>query len=183
MTPFFIWFAHKNFFKIDTIIYMSSLDVIKYKIYDFEDIKNYSELWKYEGVKIIFTNGCFDILHRGHVEYLSKAKDLGDVLIVGLNTDNSVKILKGSDRPINDEYSRALILASLSFVDAVVLFDEETPLNLISVIKPDVLVKGGDYKAEEIVGYDIVKDSGGDIVVIDFVDGFSTTNIIQKADI
>lgn len=183
LTPFFCDIYSKNFFKIDTIITMNNLEKIKNKIYDFKTIVDCSELWKSEDLKLVFTNGCFDILHRGHVEYLSNAKDLGDVLIVGLNTDKSVKMLKGSDRPINDEDSRALILASLSFVDVVVLFDEETPLNLISAIKPDVLVKGGDYKAEEIVGYDIVKDSGGEIVVIDLVDGFSTTNIIKKADI
>lgn len=137
--------------------------------------------WKAHNKKIVFTNGCFDILHRGHIEYLIEAKELGDILIVGLNSDNSVKKLKGDNRPINDQMSRGLILASLMFVDAVVIFDEETPLNLIKMVNPGILVKGGDYISEEIVGYDFVKENGGEIITIDLVRGFSTTDIIKKA--
>ena len=129
--------------------------------------------------KIVFTNGCFDILHRGHIEYLSKASDLGDVLIIGLNTDASVKRIKGEGRPVQDETSRALILASLRFVEAVILFDEDTPYDLISMIKPDVLVKGGDYTEETIVGADIVKAIGGEVVTIPLVEGYSTSGLIK----
>ncbi|HXD92429.1 MAG TPA: D-glycero-beta-D-manno-heptose 1-phosphate adenylyltransferase [Bacteroidia bacterium] len=131
--------------------------------------------------KIIFTNGCFDILHQGHVEYLSKAKDFGNKLIIGLNTDASVKRQnKSPERPINNEQSRAFILAALGIVDAVVLFDENTPYDLIKAVQPDVLVKGADYKAEEIVGYDIVKARGGEVVTIELTQGFSTTALINK---
>jgi rfaE bifunctional protein nucleotidyltransferase chain/domain len=131
--------------------------------------------------KIVFTNGCFDILHQGHVDYLCKAKDLGHKLIIGLNTDASVKRQnKSPERPINTEQSRALILAALGFVDAIVLFDEETPYNLINAIQPNVLVKGADYKAEEIVGYDILKANGGEVITIELTEGFSTTALINK---
>lgn len=162
---------------------MINIDIIKSKIYDSSNIKNKVDIWKFENRKIVFTNGCFDILHRGHVEYLSKAKDFGDILIVGLNTDVSVKKLKGENRPINDEESRAFLLSSLFFVDAVVYFEEDTPLKLIKEVQPDVLVKGGDYILNNIVGYDFVKSYGGNIVTVDMVDGYSTTNIIEKADI
>jgi rfaE bifunctional protein nucleotidyltransferase chain/domain len=158
---------------------LKKLDIIKSKIYT--DIKYQSDIWKSENKKIVFTNGCFDILHRGHVEYLSAAKDLGDILIIGMNTDNSPYWLtKGPNRPINNQDSRSLILASLLFVDAVVYFSDDTPLNLIEIIKPDILVKGKDYKEEEIVGYDIVTKNGGKVITIDIVEGFSTTNIIQN---
>lgn len=130
--------------------------------------------------KIVFTNGCFDLLHLGHIDYLSKAKDQGDILIVGLNTDSSVKRLKGKNRPITDEKSRAMLLAALQFVDYVVLFDEDTPYELIKFIQPDVLVKGSDYKPEEIVGYDVVKAKNGQIVTIDFLPGYSTSAIEKK---
>jgi D-glycero-beta-D-manno-heptose 1-phosphate adenylyltransferase len=131
--------------------------------------------------KIVFTNGCFDILHQGHVDYLCKAKDLGNILIVGLNTDASVKRLnKSPERPINKEQSRALVLAALVLVDAIVLFDEDTPYELIKTVQPDVLVKGADYKAEDIVGYDIVKARGGEVVTIELTEGFSTTELIKK---
>ena len=134
-----------------------------------------------KGKKIVFTNGCFDILHQGHLECLSKARDLGDFLIIGLNTDSSVKRLnKAPNRPVNDEVSRARVLSGLSFVDAVVLFDEDTPLELIKLIQPDFLVKGGDYKEESVVGYNEVKARGGKTVIIPLVDGFSTTGIIAK---
>lgn len=134
---------------------------------------------KFFSKKIVFTNGCFDILHRGHIDYLMKAAALGDYLIIGLNTDKSVKAIKGSKRPINDEQSRALILASLRFVDAVILFDSETPAGLIREIIPDVLVKGADYKPEEIAGYDTVVSHGGKVLTIDLLPGYSTS-LIEK---
>lgn len=130
--------------------------------------------------RVVFTNGCFDLVHRGHVDYLSRARDLGDLLILGLNSDSSVRRLKGPSRPIVDEKSRALLLAAFQFIDYVVLFEEDTPYALIKAAQPDILVKGGDYKPEEIVGYDIVKQRGGQVVTIDFVPGFSTTNIVEK---
>ena len=127
-----------------------------------------------------FTNGCFDILHAGHIASLSQAANEADFLIVGLNSDSSVKLLKGENRPVNDEQSRALLLASLVMVDAVVIFAEETPLDLIKVIMPDVLVKGGDYKVEEIAGAKEVIECGGRVVINPIVEGFSTTSIINK---
>lgn len=136
--------------------------------------------WNKSGSKIVFTNGCFDLVHRGHIDYLSKAADLGDVLIIGLNTDNSVSRLKGNKRPIIDQESRALLLASLFFVSAVVLFDEDTPYELIIMIQPDVLVKGADYKPEEIVGYDVVSAKGGRVETLEFLPGFSTSAIEKK---
>jgi len=129
---------------------------------------------------IVFTNGCFDILHRGHIMYLSQAKELGDYLVIGLNSDSSVKILKGPSRPVNNQEDRALMLAALEFVDAVILFEEETPLKLIENISPDILVKGGDYIPENIVGYDHVMQHGGQVKVLPFVTGYSTTNLIEK---
>lgn len=130
---------------------------------------------------IVFTNGCFDILHVGHVSYLSQARDLGDFLILGLNTDASVKLLnKAPNRTINNEFNRAKILAALACVDLIVLFNEETPLQLIEFLLPTILVKGNDYKIENIVGYDAVIKSGGKVLTLPFVEGFSTTNIISK---
>lgn len=142
--------------------------------------ENTLNLWRFKDDKIVFTNGCFDILHKGHIEYLAKAASLGTKLVIGLNTDASVKRLKGDSRPVNDENARALLLASLVFVDKVILFDTDTPRDLIDFVQPDVLVKGGDYKPEEIVGYDIVKAKGGEIVTLDFVEGYSTTSLIEK---
>ena len=136
--------------------------------------------WKKENKKIVFTNGCFDILHLGHIDYLSKAQDLGDVLIVGLNSDSSVKKLKGEKRPINNQKNRMILLASLFFVDAVIIFDEETPFNLIKEVMPDILVKGGDYDIENVVGNDIVKENGGKTVILDLIQGFSTSLIEKK---
>ena len=130
--------------------------------------------------KLVFTNGCFDILHRGHIEYLYQARNLGDALMVGVNTDNSVKRLKGEMRPMNGEYDRMMLLASLYFVDYVVLFDEDTPLQLIKSVRPDILVKGGDYTRDTIVGADFVESTGGEVVVISFVEGYSTTKVINK---
>ena len=130
--------------------------------------------------KVVFTNGCFDLLHQGHLNYLARARQLGDMLIVGLNSDHSVRRLKGEGRPVNDERSRALMLASLQVVDYVVLFDEDTPYNIISMLQPDVLVKGGDYDLSQIVGADIVKARGGKVLAIDFLPGYSSTTIIEK---
>lgn len=150
------------------------------KIIDKEGFEKWLDVCRKNGKKIVFTNGCFDILHRGHVEYLSKAAAFGDVMVVGLNTDASVKRLKGPSRPVNDEYARAFVLAGLEFVSAVVLFDEDTPYNLIKKVQPDFLVKGSDYKPENIVGYDIVTARGGKVVTVDLVEGFSTTKTIEK---
>ena len=145
-----------------------------------KEAENTLNLWRFKDDKIVFTNGCFDILHKGHIEYLAKAASLGTKLVIGLNTDASVKRLKGDSRPVNDENARALLLASLVFVDKVILFDTDTPRDLIDFVQPDILVKGGDYKPEEIVGYDIVKAKGGEIVTLDFVEGYSTTSLIEK---
>ena len=136
--------------------------------------------WRVKGEKIIFTNGCFDILHQGHIQLLLSAAELGAKLVLGLNTDASVKKLKGENRPINNEHSRALVMASQLFVDAVCLFEEDTPLELIQAIKPDIIVKGGDYTPETVVGNDFVKSYGGEVVIIPTVEGFSTTGIIDR---
>ena len=138
------------------------------------------QAWQHAGDKVVFTNGCFDLLHRGHVDYLAKAADCGQRLIIGVNTDASVSKLKGPNRPIQDEQSRLQILASLQCVDAVILFDEETPYELISLLQPDVLVKGSDYTPENIVGYDVVTAKGGEVKTIDFIPGFSTSGIERK---
>jgi len=135
--------------------------------------------FKRKNKKIVFTNGCFDILHRGHVEYLRKAKSLGDILIVGINSDASVKKLKGKGRPINTQGDRAKILASLEFIDFVTIFGEETPFKLINEVRPDILVKGGDWKTEEIVGGNIVKSYGGRVAVIKYLKGYSTTKLLN----
>ncbi len=136
--------------------------------------------WRLLGKKIAFTNGCFDILHAGHIASLTEAAEHGDLLIVGVNSDASVKGLKGNSRPINDEQSRALLLASLCVVDAVIIFSEPTPRDLIMAILPDVMVKGGDYKVEDIAGAQELIEAGGKVVINPIVQGFSTTSIIQK---
>ena len=137
---------------------MDYLSLIEKKIaYTTKEAENTLSMWRFKNDKIVFTNGCFDILHKGHIEYLAKAASLGTKLVIGLNTDASVKRLKGDSRPVNDENARALLLASLVFVDEVIFFDTDTPRDLIDFVQPDVLVKGGDYKSEEIVGHDIVK--------------------------
>ena len=159
---------------------MKNPNTIKNKIFSQKDIVKKSAQWKKEGKTLVFSNGCFDILHLGHVDYLSKAAALGDILIIGLNADTSVKKLKGNHRPINDQNSRAMLLAALYFTDAVVIFEEETPYNLINIIKPDILVKGKDYKAKDVVGYDIVTAYGGKVKTIKLVDGYSTTIIEEK---
>lgn len=129
--------------------------------------------------RVVFTNGCFDILHRGHITYLAQARQMGDLLVVGLNSDASVRRLKGPERPVNDEQSRALLLAALEMVDYVVLFEEDTPYNLILKVKPDLLVKGGDYDIDNIVGADFVRQRGGEVRTIPFVQGFSSSSIID----
>ena len=135
---------------------------------------------KSEKKKIVFTNGCFDLLHVGHIRYLSDAKKLGDFLIVGLNSDESVKILKGQNRPINQFEDRAMLLSALRSVDLVIMFEEQTPENLINKIVPDVLVKGGDYDIEDIAGYHTVIKNGGKVRTLDFYKGYSSTNYIKK---
>jgi rfaE bifunctional protein nucleotidyltransferase chain/domain len=158
---------------------MTTLEVTNNKILDIKVLGNRLAMWRLFNNKVVFTNGCFDILHRGHIEYLSQARDKGEILVIGLNSDASVKRIKGKGRPVQDETSRALVLASLRIVDAVVLFDEDTPFELIKIVKPDVLVKGADYTEDTIVGADIVKASGGEVVVIPIVAGYSTSRILK----
>ncbi len=148
-----------------------------YKVTD--DLSFVKEL-KAQGKKIVFTNGVFDIIHRGHVEYLTEAKSLGDILIVGLNSDSSVKMIKGDKRPVVTEDNRAYVLANIKPVDYVVIFSEDTPYNIINKILPDILVKGADWAEDKIVGSDIVKQNGGEIKRIKFVENNSSTNIIDK---
>ena len=159
---------------------MSHLNKINSKIFSLDDLKNQVNAWKQAGEEVVFTNGCFDIIHRGHIEVLAQTADLGDRLIIGLNSDSSIQKLKGEDRPIIDEQARAILLSALSFVDAVILFPEETPINLISTLLPDVLAKGGDYEIEAIVGHEIIQNNGGKVILVPFVDGFSSTTIIDK---
>lgn len=154
---------------------------LKAKITTHEELGQSLKELRSANKKIVFTNGCFDILHPGHVDYLSQARDLGDFLILGLNTDNSVKRLnKAPNRPVNNEQTRALVLAGLASIDAIVLFDEETPYELIKSVQPDILVKGDDYAVEKIVGYDIVTALGGAVKTIPFLEGYSTTQLIRK---
>ena len=168
---------------------MSRIDYIHNKIKTIEETKKLITLWKLKKDKIVFTNGCFDILHKGHVTYLAKTASLGDRLIVGVNSDYSVKLQgKGEDRPINKEEARELIIASLGFVDCVVIFDEQTPLNLINELLPDILVKGADYDPNEkdptskkyIVGSHETITNGGVVKVINMEEGYSTTNLLNK---
>ena len=150
------------------------------KIKSLEDAKKDIDRLKKDGQRIVFTNGCFDILHIGHARYLFKARELGDFLIVAVNSDRSVKAIKGPERPVINENERAEMLAALGCVDMTVIFDEDTPYEIIKILVPDVLVKGGDWKAEDIVGADIVKKAGGEIKSITFVEGSSTTGIIER---
>jgi D-glycero-beta-D-manno-heptose 1-phosphate adenylyltransferase len=159
---------------------MGRMDTIRSKILTDACLNQKLAYWRFKSHRIVFTNGCFDILHLGHVDYLARASDLGDVLVVGLNTDRSVRAIKGPPRPLQDEYSRSVLLASLSFVSAVILFDQDTPEDLIRLVRPDILVKGSDYRPEDIVGYEIVTSRGGSVETIDFVEGFSTSNILKK---
>lgn len=167
----------------------AALDVLINKIQTKDTIEKAVAVARFKGKKVVFTNGCFDIVHRGHIDYLAKASDLGTELFVGINSDASVKRLgKSPTRPLQDELTRAMIIASLHFVSAVIIFDEDTPFELIDFIKPDVLVKGADYNANEtdkgskkyIVGSDIIKANGGEVKTITFLEGFSTTSIEQK---
>ena len=130
--------------------------------------------------KTVYTNGCFDIIHKGHIETLSRASEFGDCLILGLNSDDSVTRLKGEGRPVQDEISRALILAAMEFISFVIIFEEDTPLEMIKAIQPDVLIKGGDYKPDEIVGYEVMNQNGGEVYCLNFVEGYSSTRIITK---
>jgi rfaE bifunctional protein nucleotidyltransferase chain/domain len=160
---------------------MTASEVIESKI--FENAKEFLprlKEWKLSSEKVVFTNGCFDLVHRGHIDSLSKAAALGDRLVVGLNSDVSVKLLKGENRPLIDQKSRAILLAALFMVDAVILFDEETPYELISAVVPDVLVKGSEYQIEEIAGFDVVLAAGGQVERIELTDGFSTSDLIRK---
>lgn len=158
---------------------MNKYTLIKSKIVNGIDLMRLLSFYRFKNQKIVFTNGCFDLIHLGHVKYLTQAADLGDILIIGLNSDSSVSKIKGNGRPVLDQESRALTLAAFSFVDNIVLFDEETPYKIIKQIMPDILVKGGDYNPEEIVGYDIVKDNGGEVMMLDFIKGYSTSDIIK----
>ena len=152
----------------------------KDKIKSWQGLKEQIEIWQKAGQKVVFSNGCFDILHLGHIEYLEKAKALGDKLVVGVNDDESVRELKGSERPINNENARARMLAALEFVDGVTIFSEDTPKELIRYLVPNILVKGSDYNISNIVGADIVMANGGEVKTIDLVEGYSTTKLIQK---
>jgi rfaE bifunctional protein nucleotidyltransferase chain/domain len=158
---------------------MTNIEILNNKIHTWESLKTQVEEWNIQGKIIVFSNGCFDLLHKGHIDYLNRAADLGDVLIMGLNTDASVSKLKGPHRPIQDEQSRLTIIAALQCVNAVVLFNEETPYNLIELVQPDVLVKGSDYQPENIVGFDIVMAKGGVVKTIDYLPGYSTS-LIEK---
>jgi len=155
-------------------------DIIQKKILTLTGLKHQLAIWNFQEKKVVFTNGCFDILHLGHIDYLCRAADLGDVLVVALNMDASVSRLKGSHRPINNETQRSMIIASLHFVDTVILFEEDTPYELIKTVQPDVLVKGSDYKPEDIVGADIVRAKGGRIMTLDFLPGYSTSLIEER---
>lgn len=159
---------------------MDNLSLIKNKILPLEKLYPFLNIWRFKEQKIVFTNGCFDLLHLGHIDYLAKAADLGDKLIVGLNSDSSTSVLKGTSRPITNQTSRSRLLASLFFVDAVVLFDESTPYELIKALRPDVLVKGADYTIDKIVGSDLVLANGGEIKTIEYIAGYSTSAIEQK---
>ena len=154
----------------------------KDKIFTLPQLQEQLQAWRAQGQKIVFTNGCFDILHLGHVDYLEKSRQLGDKLVLGLNTDASISRIKGPSRPLQDEMSRARVMASLLFVDAVVLFDDDTPLELIKAVQPDILVKGDDYTIENIVGQDVVTARGGEVKTVPLVKGYSTTNVVKKIE-
>ena len=160
---------------------MSFHNQLKEKVVSLDQALKNLKAWREKNKKIVFTNGCFDIVHPGHIDYLSQARDLGDILVLGLNTDQSVRRLnKGSNRPINDERTRAYVLAGLASVDLIVFFDEETPYNLIKLLQPNVLVKGNDYEVEKIIGFDILKENGGEVITIPFLEGYSTSSLIKK---
>lgn len=153
---------------------------IESKILDWPAARATVQQWQSQGERVVFTNGCFDLLHYGHLHYLAQARDLGQRLVLGLNSAASVSRLKGPQRPINDELTRTWQMAALVFVDVVVVFEEDTPLELLQVLQPDILVKGGDYELSSIVGADLVLARGGQVLTLPFVDGYSTTKIEQK---
>ncbi|QQS31308.1 MAG: D-glycero-beta-D-manno-heptose 1-phosphate adenylyltransferase [Sphingobacteriales bacterium] len=157
---------------------MTKLEQIESKILTLSQLQFKLNIWRFKEQKIVFTNGCFDLLHLGHFYTLTQAAGHGHVLIVGLNSDDSVKRLKGEQRPVQSQQTRALLLASLSYITAVVIFEEDTPFQLISEIMPDVLVKGGDYSKEQIVGHDLVTQNGGEVVIVPYLKGYSTTQIL-----
>ncbi|MBX2893285.1 MAG: D-glycero-beta-D-manno-heptose 1-phosphate adenylyltransferase [Saprospiraceae bacterium] len=159
---------------------MSFFSTIASKIHTWEQLPATLSHWRAIGEKIVFTNGCFDLLHFGHLHYLADARDLGTRLVVGLNSAASVRRLKGPTRPINDELTRTHLLAALEVVDAVVIFEEDTPLELIQLVQPDILVKGGDWQPEQIVGSDVVLARGGRVLSLPYIQGYSTTNIERK---
>jgi D-glycero-beta-D-manno-heptose 1-phosphate adenylyltransferase len=159
---------------------MKQVSSIPNKIYTLDTLQAELKRWRLKNKKVVFTNGVFDIVHQGHIASLSEAASFGDILIVGVNADASVKRLKGDSRPVNDENSRALLLAALVMTDAVIIFEEDTPYNLITSIMPDVLVKGGDYTIEQIVGAKEVMANGGEVKIVPILEGFSTTGIIER---
>jgi len=161
-------------------VQMAAFDHIEQKIQTLTQLQQTLTRWRAGGERVVFTNGCFDILHYGHLHYLAQARDLGNRLVIGLNSAASVRRLKGPARPINDDATRAHLLAALEIVDAVTFFGEDTPLDLIRAVQPDVLVKGGDWKPAQIVGSDLVLARGGSVRSLPFVEGYSTTNIEQK---
>ena len=156
------------------------LNKLKAKIFKIKDLSQIIKQWRLNGDKIVFTNGCFDLIHLGHLEILARSADLGDKLIVGINSDMSIKKIKGSSRPIIEEDSRAKQLAAIEFIDAVILFNEDTPYDLINILKPDVLTKGGDYKKNDIVGNQLINKQQGEVVIIPLTHGYSTTSILEK---
>ena len=156
------------------------LNKLKAKIFNIKDLSQIIKKWRLSGNKIIFTNGCFDLIHLGHLEILARSADLGDKLIVGINSDMSIKKIKGDSRPIIEEDSRAKQLAAIEFIDAVILFNEDTPFDLINILKPDVLTKGGDYKKNDIVGNELINKEQGEVVIIPLTQGYSTTSILEK---
>ena len=156
------------------------LNKLKAKIFNIKDLSKIINEWRLNGDKIVFTNGCFDLIHLGHLEILARSADLGDKLIVGINSDMSIKKIKGNSRPIIEEDSRAKQLAAIEFIDAVILFNEDTPYNLINILKPDVLTKGGDYKKNDIVGNQLINKEQGEVVIIPLTQGYSTTSILEK---
>ena len=155
-------------------------EIIRNQIPDLHTLNQLLEVWRFQSKKIVFTNGCFDIIHLGHVDYLARAADEGDILIVGINTDTSTRNLKGAGRPVNNQEQRSMVIAAMHFVDAVVLFDEPTPYELIRLIQPDILVKGADYTPENIAGADIVLSKKGLVKTIEFLPGYSTSSMIER---
>ncbi len=158
----------------------NKLELIQHKIYTLETLSRLVNQWHMLSKKVVFTNGCFDIIHQGHNTYILQAAEFGNKMIVAVNSDSSVRKLKGDKRPVVDQYSRAFNLACNTYIDAVIIFDEETPLQLINTLKPDVIVKGGDYTIDTIVGAKEVIEYGGQVEIIPFLEGYSTTSIIEK---